>query len=94
MSGPFDASYYEDLRGRVRGVLIAIADAFPTQEVGLIDDLIDANESGVAIEMIVGMLSEARVRVARTVLDQLMALVTYMDLSEETRAKVKELEST
>jgi hypothetical protein len=56
---PFDASHYEDLRGRVRGVLIAVADAFRPDQLAIVEELIDHNEHVVALEMLVGMLVEA-----------------------------------
>jgi hypothetical protein len=36
VTGQFDSSYYEDLRGRVRGVLIAVSEMFPAQRVQLL----------------------------------------------------------
>jgi hypothetical protein len=62
VTGRFDAAYCADFPGRVRGVLIAVADAFPAQQVGLVDEAIDANEAGVALEGLVGMLDEAHTR--------------------------------
>lgn len=92
MTGRFDAAYYEDLRGRVRGVLIAVADAFPAQQVGLVDELIDANEAGVALEMLVGMLDEAHTHLSREVVNQVERLAKDMELSSDLAERVRALE--
>jgi hypothetical protein len=91
MSGQFDAAYYEDLRGRVRGVLIATADLFPANQVGLVDELIDANESGVALEMLSEMLVEVQARVEPQVIDQVDRLVRDMGLPRDVAERVRTL---
>ena len=58
----------------------------------MVDELIDANEAGVALEMLVGMLVEASVPVASSIVDQIERLVEEMDLSAETVQQVRELE--
>jgi len=52
----FDASYYEDVRGRVRGVLISVADVVPREKLAFIEELIDHNEPGIALEMLVDLM--------------------------------------
>ncbi len=94
MTGRFDAAYYEDLRGRVRGVLIATAEFLPAKEVGLVDELIDANESGVALEMLTQMLVDARVSVDAQVIEQIDRLVRDMGLPHEVAERVRGLETT
>jgi len=94
VTGPFDSAYYEDIRGRMRGILIAVSEAFPVQQVGLIDELIDANESGVALEMLVGMLVGGSVPVASGVVDQIERLVEEMHLSAEVAEQIRALEAT
>ncbi|MDP9072702.1 MAG: MafI family immunity protein [Actinomycetota bacterium] len=90
----FDAAYYEDLRGRVRGVLIAVAGFFPAQEVGIVDELIDANESGVALEMLSEMLVEAKARIEPQVVEQILRLVRDMGLLPDLAERVRRLEAT
>lgn len=85
----YDAAYYEDLRGRARGVLIAVAEHLSNQTAGLIDELIDHNECGVAVEM----LSEALVEAGATIDEQTMAdveaLVNTMELEKEVAARLR-----
>jgi hypothetical protein len=91
VSGRFDAAYYEDLRGRVRGVLIATAGLFPAQQAGLVDELIDANESGLALEMLSEMLVEAKADVDAQVVAQIDRLVSEMGLAREVGERVRKL---
>jgi hypothetical protein len=56
MTGSFNTSHYEDIRGRVLGVLISVAESLSRRQVDLLHELIDQNESGVALEMLVEML--------------------------------------
>ena len=90
MTGQFDSSYYEDLRGRVRGVLIAVSDMFPSQQVQLLDELIDANESGVALEMLAEMLVEVGAALDGELVRQIERLAHDMGLSPEIGAGLKE----
>src|SRR5687768_5180583 len=49
----------DDLRGRVRGLLITVADQLPVATAGIVDELIDADEQGIAVEMLSEMLVES-----------------------------------
>ncbi len=59
-----DASRYEDIRGRVRGLLITVADQLPAVTAGLVDELLDANEQGVAVEMLSEILVQSTARIS------------------------------
>lgn len=76
----YDAAYYEDLQGRLRGLLIEVAKELPSVTVGLVDELIDANECGVALEMISDMLVESDGRIDVLVLTDVERLVEDMGL--------------
>ena|SRR6266498_676415 len=83
MTHEFDPSYYEDLRGRVRGVLISVAENFPTDQLALLEELIDANEPGIALEMLGEMLVDAKVALHDDVMDAVAGLVETMGLDRE-----------
>ena len=91
MNCRFDAAYYEDLRGRMRGVLIAVAELFAAQQVGLVDELIDANEPGIALEMLSEMLVEVHAEVDPQVIEQMERLANDMGLSPEVAGRVRGL---
>jgi hypothetical protein len=74
------ASYYEDLRGRVRALLIMVADQLPGTTVDLVAEMIDANESGVALETISEMLVVSTGRIDEHELDIVRDLVATMRL--------------
>jgi hypothetical protein len=94
MTGRFDASYYEDLRGRVRGVLIATEEFLSRQDATLIDELIDHNESGIALEMLSEMLVEASATVDPQVVEDMERLVRDMKLEPEVAQRVRKLAAT
>ena len=78
----------------MRSVLNAVAEAFPAPQVSLVDELIDANETGVALEILIGILADARVPVASSVVEQILGLAREMELSPELRKRACELEAT
>lgn len=78
------ASRYEELQGRIRGLLIAVADQLPAVTVGLVDEMIDANECGVALEIVSEMLVESRAVISGQTLSDVAALVDEMGLDRVT----------
>ena len=73
-------AFYDHIRGRVRGLLIAVADQLPAVTVGLVDDLLDSNEQGVALEILSEMLVESNARISTDVLSVFGELVDEMQL--------------
>jgi hypothetical protein len=71
-------SYHDDLRGKVRALLIMVADQLPPTTVELVTEMIDANESGVALETISEMLVESRGAVTSNALAVVDDLVRTM----------------
>lgn len=90
MTDGSSADYYENIRGRVRGLFISV-DPFPADEAALIDELIDANEPGVALEMLIAMLIERGTTIPSPLVDQFADLVRTMDLSPELAYRVEGL---
>jgi len=71
---------HDHIRGRVRGLLIAVADQLPAVTAGLVDELLDANEQGVALEMLSEMLVESNARIPPDVLMVFEEVVDEMQL--------------
>lgn len=90
----YDAAYYEDLRGRVRGALIAVAEQLPEQTAGLIDELIDHNECGVAVEMLSEALVEAGATIDQETITSVDGLVTTMELDRDVAVRLRPLVET
>lgn len=76
----WDSSYYEELRGRLHGLLITVADQLPPITVQLVGEFIDANECGVALEIMSEMLVESRATIAPVVVTSVNELVETMQL--------------
>jgi hypothetical protein len=70
----------DDFQGRIRGLLIAIAEQLPEFTVKFIDELIDANEFGVAVETISEMLVDSQAAIQRWVYDVVNELCDAMPL--------------
>lgn len=51
-------AYYEGIAGRLRGLLIRLADRISSEDVTLIAEFVDANELGLALEQLADVLSE------------------------------------
>lgn len=54
-----DIPYYEEIQGRLRGLLIGLEDHFSRDQAAFISEEIDANELGIALEMVSEILSNA-----------------------------------
>jgi hypothetical protein len=94
MTAQFDAAYYEDIRGRVRGILISTSEHLPADQVGRLDGIIDANESGIALEMLSEMLVEVGASVDTEIVEQFDKLARDMGLGPDLMERVRSLEST
>lgn len=82
---------YDDIRGRVQGLLINVADQLPPVTVGLVDELLDANELGVAVEMLSEMLVESNARLSPDAIAIFKGLVDDMKLDPLTVERLRPL---
>ena len=76
------ASRHEEVQGRVRGILIAVASQLPVFTVGLVDGMIDANECGVALEIMSEILVESGAVISAETLLDVSSLVGEMGLDQ------------
>ena len=70
----------EEIQGQVRGLLIMFADQLTSRTAGVVDELIDHNESGVAIEVLSEALDESGVEIPADALSLLAELVAKLHL--------------
>jgi hypothetical protein len=56
-----DAARYDDLRGRLLGLLIRLGDRLTLHAQDLMHELLDHNELGLALEMMCGALADVLV---------------------------------
>lgn len=87
----FDATHYEVIQGRVRGLLIGVSNLLHPDQLVLIEELIDSNESGVALDLLVRTLLERSASVDNETKERLNALVRDLELDEETENRVQAL---
>jgi hypothetical protein len=75
-------SRHEEIQGRVRGLLIAVAPQLPAVTAGIVDEMIDANECGVALEIMSEMLVESGAAISAETLSNVSSLVDEMGLDQ------------
>lgn len=89
-----DASRFEELQGRLRGLLITVADQLPPVTVQLVGEMIDANECGVALETISEMLVESHASIGLDVLMNVEDLAASMNMSAVNAERLRPLVRT
>jgi hypothetical protein len=82
---------HDDIRGRVRGLLITVADQLPAVTAGLVDELLDANEQGIAVEMLSEMLVESNARISPETVAVFAALIDEMELDRLNLERLRPL---
>ena len=80
MTDRYDSSYYEELQGQVRGVVIEVEQWLTKGQLELLNELIDANEPGVALEMVSDLLMESEAMLPRSTKESIGRLVATMEL--------------
>lgn len=76
------ASRHEEVQGRTCGLLITLAPQLPAATVGIVDELIDANECGVAVEIMSEMLVESGGVISEQTLSEDAFLIDEMGLDQ------------
>ncbi len=75
-----DRSWHEQMQGRARALLIGVERDLPRETVELVSELIDANEYGVAVEIVANVLDEGGISLAPTIDLQLADLLSDLGL--------------
>ena len=75
-----NVAHFEELQGRLRGLLSMVAPHLPAVTVQLVAEMIDANECGVALETVSEMLGESRSAISADVLAIVSELTTALHL--------------
>jgi hypothetical protein len=69
---------HEDVNGRTMGLLIRFGDRLTLQTQEIVHELVEHNESGVALEIMADMLAEARAPIADSERAEMLKLVSDM----------------
>ena len=63
MDAAYDAAYYEDLAGRLYGLVIRLSDRLPADQVQWLHHVTEVGEYGLALEDMAGMLAHAGIAI-------------------------------
>jgi hypothetical protein len=77
-----DRGYYENLQGKLRGLLIDLEDRLTPQTCAFVDEFIDHSECGLALETMAEMLSEAASPITSDERDRMLELATEMGMND------------
>jgi hypothetical protein len=77
-----DAAYYEDLAGRLYGLLISLEDRLDRKDARLLHHFIEVGEYSLALEEIAGALAQARVPITDQERSDMLALTATMNTDD------------
>ena len=77
-----DAAYYEDLAGRLYGLLIGLDDRLDREDVRQVHHLIEVGEYGLALEEIAGALAQATAAITDQERSDMLALTRSMNMDD------------
>jgi len=75
-----DAAYYEDLAGRLYGLVIRLAGRLPADDARWLHHVIEAGEYGLALEDMAGMLAHGKIAITGAEREDMLALADRMKL--------------
>ena len=75
-----DAAYYEELAGRLYGLLIGLDDRMDREQAQLLHHFIDVGEYGLALEEIAGTLAQDAIAITGQERGDMLALAARMKL--------------
>ena len=75
-----DAAYYEELAGRLYGLLIGLDDRIGSDQASLLHHFIDVGEYGLALEEIAGTLAQEAIAITGQERGDMLALAARMNL--------------
>jgi hypothetical protein len=75
-----DAAYYEELAGRLYGLLIGLDDRMDSEQAQLLHHFIDVGEYGLALEEIAGTLAQDAIAVTDQERADMLTLAARMNL--------------
>jgi len=87
---PMDPGFYEDLAGRLYGLLIGLEDRLNSDDAAIIHQFIDARHYGLALEEIARTLAHRTIAITDRERADMLALADRVDmLAQADRAPLK-----
>ena len=77
-----DAAYYEDLAGRLYGLVIRLSDRLPADQVRWLHHVTEVGEYGLALEDMAGMLAHGQIAITSQERGDMLALADQMKAKE------------
>ena len=75
-----DAAYYEDLAGRLYGLVIRLSDRLPADQVRWLHHVTEVGEYGLALEDMAGMLAHGQIAITSQERGDMLALADRMKM--------------
>ena len=75
-----DAAYYEDLAGRLYGLVIRLSDRLPAEQAQWLHHVTEVGEYGLALEDMAGMLTHGQIAITDQERDDILALARQMEM--------------
>ncbi len=77
-----DGAYYEDLAGRLYGLLIRLDDRLGREQAQLLYQFIEVGEYGLALEEIAGALAQDQIAISNQERSDMLALARRMKMDD------------
>lgn len=83
LTSDFSNEYHQEMQQRVRGILIMVGEFTSAEQLALFNDLVDANEYGVALDMLTEALASSGSKIDTAVFRDIQSLSEQMKLGAE-----------
>ena len=85
-----DAAWYEDLRGQLFSLLIAVEDRLGREQARWVHHVIDVDEYGLALEDMAGMLAHGQIAITSQERGDMLALADRMKMEGDAARQALE----
>ena len=80
MDPVYDSAYFEDLAGRLYGLVISFSDRLPADQVQWLHHVVEVGEYGLALEDLVAMLAYDKIAISDQERGDIVALARQMGM--------------
>jgi type IV secretory pathway TrbD component len=87
----FSNDYHQEMQQRVRAILIMTGASISAKQLGLFNDLVDANEYGIALDMLTEALASSGAKIDPAIFRDIQSLSEQMKLEPEVVDRIRPL---
>lgn len=80
MDPTYDPAYFEDLAGRLYGLVISLSDRLPAYQAQWLHHVVDVGEYGLALEDLAAMLTHDKIAITDQERSDIVALARQMQM--------------